>query len=259
MPNLLSVQTHDHVARLTLDSPGNHNALSAEMIETLSRALDDIANSDARVVILAAQGRAFCAGHDLREMRTMREGPQPERDLTHLFDRCAALMTRITRQPQPVIAQVQGVATAAGCQLVASCDLAVAAQDVRFGVNGISIGLFCATPAVALSRAIPARAAFELLTTGDFISATRALELGLVNRVVAPQDLAEETFDLAGRIASKDPVAIRMGKAAFRAQLNRPLTDAYHSASRTMTQNMMEPATAEGIAAFLEKRSPRGS
>lgn len=254
MSQPLTTRNDGPIAHLVMDSPGNHNALSLDMIAALTEALDRIAASDARVVILSARGRAFCAGHDLRQMQAMRDGPDPQAALTDLFDRCSALMMRIAALPQPVIAQVQGVATAAGCQLVASCDLATASDQARFGVNGIAIGLFCSTPAVALSRAIPPRAAFEMLTTGDFIPAARAADLGLVNRVTQSDRLEEETRALADSIAAKDPTAIRIGKAAFRAQAGQALPDAYRIAAEAMCTNMMQPATADGIAAFLDRR-----
>ena len=255
MPPLLY---HDEgpVARLLLNSPDNHNALSLEMIEALDQALDRIAASEARVVILSATGRAFCAGHDLRQMQAMRDGPDPEADLANLFERCAALMQRLPAMPQPVIAQVQGVATAAGCQLVASCDLAIASERARFGVNGISIGLFCSTPAVALARAIPPKAAFEMLATGDFIPAARAAELGLINRAIAEDRLEADTLALAHNIAAKPTSAMRLGKATFHRQRAESLAEAYRTASAAMCANMMLEHTAEGIAAFLEKRPP---
>ncbi|MBW7056937.1 enoyl-CoA hydratase [Paracoccus bogoriensis] len=254
---LLLIHDEGPVARLVLNSPDNHNALSLEMIEALDRAFDRIAASGARVVILSATGRAFCAGHDLRQLQALRDGPDPRADLAALFERCAALMQRLPALPQPVIAQVQGVATAAGCQLVASCDLAVASDQARFGVNGISIGLFCSTPAVALARAIPPKAAFEMLATGDFIPASRAAELGLINRVTAPDQLEAETLALARNIAAKPPAAMRLGKAAFHRQRAESLGEAYRTASDAICANMMLEETVEGITAFLEKRAPR--
>lgn len=246
------------VARLTLNSPANYNALSVEMIAALSKALDAAGGDEGvRAVILAAGGKAFSAGHDLRQMQGARQSEDAGRAAYEsLFAECAAMMQKIAALPQPVIAQVQGIATAAGCQLVASCDLAVAAEGVRFGVNGVNIGLFCATPMVALTRAIPPRAAFELLVTGEFIDAARARELGLVNRVVPAERLEEETLALARTIASKLPAAVRMGKRAFRAQLGRSTDEAYESAGATMCENIMLPDTAEGMAAFLDKRRP---
>ncbi|MBT0781484.1 MULTISPECIES: enoyl-CoA hydratase [Paracoccus] len=246
------------VARLILNSPMNYNALSTAMIDALSDALDEIAAEDAiRVVVLAARGKAFCAGHDLREMQGARNDEDDGRAAyERLFSRCAQMMQKLPALPQPVIAEVQGIATAAGCQLVASCDMAVAAEGVRFGVNGVNIGLFCSTPMVALTRAIPPRAAFELLVTGEFIDARRAHELGLVNRVAAPAALEAETMALARGIAAKLPAAVRMGKRAFHAQRNLGLADAYETAGAVICENLLLPDTAEGIQAFLEKRPP---
>ena len=246
------------VVRLTMDSPRNFNALSVEMIAALSEALDRIASEDSvRAVILAGAGKAFCAGHDLRQMQAARsDTDQGRAHFEALFAACSAMMQRIGALPQPVIAQVQGIATAAGCQLVASCDMAVAAEDTRFGVNGVNIGLFCATPMVALTRAIPPRAAFEMLVTGAFIDAARARELGLINRIATPEALAGDTLALAQQVAEKLPAAVRLGKAAFRRQLGQSLADAYADAGATMCENIMLPDTAEGIAAFLEKRRP---
>lgn len=258
MNELLQSEVHGHVARLVMNSPGNFNALSVEMIAALSAALDRIASDDSiRAVILAGAGKAFCAGHDLRQMQAARQACDDGRAaFRSLFSDCAALMQRLPALPQPVIAEAQGIATAAGCQLVASCDMAVAADGTRFGVNGVNIGLFCATPMVALTRAIAPRAAFEMLTTGEFIDAARARELGLVNRVVPPESLQSATMELAQTVAAKLPAAVRMGKRAFHEQLRKGLADAYDSASATMCENMMLPDTAEGIAAFLEKRKP---
>ncbi len=246
------------VARLILNSPMNYNALSTAMIDALSDALDEIAAEDAiRVVVLAARGKAFCAGHDLREMQGARNDEDAGRAAyERLFSRCAQMMQKLPALPQPVIAEVQGIATAAGCQLVASCDMAVAAEGVRFGVNGVNIGLFCSTPMVALTRAIPPRAAFELLVTGEFIDARRAHELGLVNRVASPAALEAETMALARGIAAKLPAAVRMGKRAFHAQRNLGLADAYETAGAVICENLLLPDTAEGIQAFLEKRPP---
>ncbi|TRW95421.1 enoyl-CoA hydratase [Paracoccus sp. M683] len=250
-----------HVAHLTLNSPQNFNALSVQMIADLSDAFDRIAADDnIRAVILAAEGKAFSAGHDLRQMQAARDDADGgSAAYEALFDACARMMQQIPALPQPVIAQVQGIATAAGCQLVASCDLAVAAEGTRFGVNGVNIGLFCSTPMVALTRAVPAKAAFEMLTTGEFIDADRARELGLINRVVPADALAETAMQMAQLIASKLPAAVRMGKRAFHQQLRLGLADAYDSAGGTMCANMMLPDTDEGISAFLEKRKPNWS
>ncbi len=258
MPDLVVREDRGAVARLTLNSPENYNALSFEMIEALSVALAEIgANPDIRAVILAARGKAFSAGHDLRQMQAARAQEDGGRaEYQRLFDRCAQMMQMIPALPQPVIAEVQGIATAAGCQLVASCDMAVAAEAVRFGVNGVNIGLFCSTPMVALTRAIPPRAAFEMLVTGDFISAERACQLGLVNRVVPAEQLTSSTTELADKIAAKLPAAVRLGKQAFHDQLRLGLAEAYDRVAGTMCENILLSDTAEGIAAFLEKRSP---
>ena len=246
------------MARLTLNSPGSFNGLSLAMLAALQDAVARLASEEAiRVVILCGAGRAFCAGHDLKEMQAARAASdQGAGYFTALFERCAAVMAALGALPQVVIAQVQGVATAGGCQLVASCDMAVADEAARFGVNGINIGLFCSTPAVALSRAVPAKAAFEMLVTGEFIQASRARGLGLVNRVVPPEALEAETLALAQQVASKLGPALRLGKAAFRAQAGLGLAEAYAVAGAAMVQNALMEDTAEGIAAFLERRPP---
>ncbi|RMC30587.1 enoyl-CoA hydratase [Paracoccus alkanivorans] len=258
MSELVLREDTDHMARLTLNSPSNFNALSLEMIDALSDAFRAIeADDNIRVVILAAEGKAFSAGHDLRQMQAARGNEDAGRAAyDQLFGRCAGMMQMIPALPQPVIAEVQGIATAAGCQLVASCDLAVAAEGVRFGVNGVNIGLFCSTPMVALTRAVPPKAAFEMLTTGEFILAERARELGLINRVVPADQLTDATMEMARVIASKLPSAVRMGKRAFHEQLRLGLSAAYDNAGATMCENMMLPDTDEGINAFLEKREP---
>ncbi|MDQ7776671.1 enoyl-CoA hydratase [Paracoccus aminovorans] len=251
-------EDQDRVARLTLNSASNYNALSTAMIDALSDALDEVAaDPSIRVLVLAARGKAFCAGHDLREIQGARDDADDGRAAyERLFSHCSAMMQKLPALPQPVIAEVQGIATAAGCQLVASCDMAVAAEGVRFGVNGVNIGLFCSTPMVALTRAIPPRAAFELLVTGDFIDAARARELGLVNRVAAPEALTDETMALARQIAGKLPAAVRMGKRAFHTQARMGLAEAYGATGAVICENLLRPDTAEGIQAFLEKRSP---
>lgn len=252
------VDVAERVATLTLNRPANLNALSDAMLAALAGALDGVAG-DARVkvVVIRGAGRAFCAGHDLREMQAARQAPDGgAAAFGDLFARCAQVMQRIPALPQPVIAQVHGIATAAGCQLVASCDLAVAAEDARFGVNGVNIGLFCSTPMVALSRNLPRKQAFEALVTGEFLSAPRARELGLVNRVVPPAALADETEALARTIAGKLGAAVRIGKRAFYDQMQMPLADAYAFTGAAMVENMLNPATNEGIQAFVEKRPP---
>lgn len=246
------------VAYLLLNSDSNLNALSDAMIAALQEALDRLAEDDTvRVVVLKGAGRAFCAGHDLKEMtrgRAQDEGGAAY--FADLFARCATMMQSIVQLPQPVIAQVHGIATAAGCQLVASCDMAVAAEGTKFGVNGVNIGLFCSTPMVALSRNIPRKQAFEMLTTGAFIDAARAADLGLVNRVVASADLEAETQELAGLVAGKLGSAVKIGKRAFYEQLQMPLDAAYAYTGEVMVENMLNRDTEEGIAAFLEKRDP---
>ncbi|EKE45201.1 enoyl-CoA hydratase [Oceaniovalibus guishaninsula JLT2003] len=247
------------VAVLTLNAPERLNALSDEMLAALAQALDALeADRTIRAVVLRGAGRAFCAGHDLRQMQAARQAPDGGtaawRDL---FDRCADVMQRLQRLPQPVIAQVHGVAVAAGCQLVASCDMAVAADSARFGVNGVNIGLFCSTPMVALTRAMPRKAAFEMLTTGRLISAVEAQALGLVNRVAREDELDEAALDLARQVAAKLSSAVRIGKRAFYEQAQMGLADAYAHTGAVMVANMQDTDTAEGIAAFLDKRDPR--
>ncbi len=246
------------VAHLTMNNPGKLNALSDAMLAALQSEFDAIsADRTIKAVILSGAGKAFCAGHDLKEMTGKRQsedgGASAFKDL---FDRCAAMMLTIRKMPQPVIAQVHGIATAAGCQLVASCDLAVAAEDTKFGVNGVNIGLFCSTPMVALSRNVPTKQAFEMLTTGEFISAARARELGLINRVATTDALTEETQSLAGTLASKLGAAVKIGKHAFYEQLQMPVEQAYAFTGDVMIENMSYRDTEEGIAAFLEKRPP---
>ena len=240
------------IATLTLNMPGKLNALSDGMLAAMHDALDTIADeAGTKVVIIKGAGKAFCAGHDLGEMQT-----KDQAALKDLFDRCAAVMQRIQSLPQPVIAQVHGIATAAGCQLVATCDLAIASEDCRFGVNGINIGLFCSTPMVALTRNIGRKAAFEMLTTGRFATAAEAAALGLINKAVPLTDLEAETKALAQTIASKRTSTIRIGKSAFYAQAEMTTNNAYTFTGDVMVHNMAHPETTEGISAFLEKRPP---
>jgi enoyl-CoA hydratase/carnithine racemase len=241
------------VVVLTLNRPDAFNALSEAMLDALQAALDTVArDAAARVVVLRAAGKAFCAGHDLKEMRREPSQAYYER----LFGQCARMMLSIQRLPVPVIAQVQGIATAAGCQLVAMCDLAVASSDARFAVSGVNLGLFCATPSVALSRNLGRKAAFEMLVTGRFISAEEALAKGLVNRVVAPDLLGAEVAALADSIVAKPPVALAMGKQLFYRQLEVGIEQAYVDAGQTMACNMMDEAALEGVQAFIDKRQP---
>ncbi|MFM7336576.1 MAG: enoyl-CoA hydratase [Tabrizicola sp.] len=256
MSDLLTRTDADGIATVTLASPGTLNALSTPMLIALAATFAAIAADETiRVVILAAEGKAFSAGHDLKEMQSYRSAPDQGRaQFQALFDRCSALMQQIASLPQPVIAQVQGVAAAAGCQLACTCDLIVASETTRFGVNGINLGLFCSTPAVALSRRLAPGAAFELLTTGDFLPAPRAQAMGVVNRLSPPDQLEEVTRALAAQIAAKDPAAIRLGKRAFQAQLGLPLDKAYQVAGAAIVENVLLPDTAQGIETFLTRR-----
>jgi enoyl-CoA hydratase/carnithine racemase len=238
---------------LTLNRPEAFNSLSEGMLEALQGALDRIATDEAaRAVVIAAAGKAFCAGHDLKEMRAEPSQGYYER----LFAMCGRMMMTIQALPVPVIARVHGVATAAGCQLVAMCDLAVAASDARFAVSGVNLGLFCSTPSVALSRNLPRKFAFEMLVTGDFIGAAEAREKGLVNRVVAAERLDAEIDRLLERIVHKPRVAIAMGKQLFYRQLEKGIAAAYDDAAHTMACNMMDEGALEGVLAFIEKRPP---
>jgi enoyl-CoA hydratase/carnithine racemase len=239
---------------LTLNRPQAYNALSEALLGALQRELDAIAaDASARVVVLAAEGKAFCAGHDLREMRA-----EPSHEYyQRLFAQCSAVMLSLTRLPVPVIARVQGIATAAGCQLVAQCDLAVAASTARFAVSGVNLGLFCSTPGVPLARNLTRKQAFEMLVTGDFIDAEEARARGLVNRVVEPEALDAEIERLVGSIVAKPRVAVAMGKELFYRQVELPLAAAYAAGGETMACNMMDAAALEGVQAFIEKRPPR--
>jgi enoyl-CoA hydratase/carnithine racemase len=246
------------VAHLHMNAPERLNALSDEMLAALQSQLDELRETSAiRAVILSGAGKAFCAGHDLKQITAGRQAIDGGKAyFKDLFDRCAHMMQSIRALPQPVIAQVHGIATAAGCQLVASCDLAVAVQGTRFGVNGVNIGLFCSTPMVALSRNIPRKQAFEMLTTGGFIEAERAETLGLINRVVSHDALEAETQNLAETIASKLAAAVKIGKSAFYEQMDMNLSEAYEFTGNVMVENMLYRDTEEGIAAFLDKRAP---
>lgn len=247
------------IARLTLNNPGALNALSDAMLNALKEEFTRLADDTSiRVVVIVGAGKVFCAGHDLKEMTRGRASDDGGHAyFNDLFARCGEVMKMIMRLPQPVIAQVHGIATAAGCQMVASCDMAVAAEGTRFGVNGVNIGLFCSTPMVALTRNIPRKHAFEMLTTGEFIDAARARELGLVNRVVPLENLRAATDELALKIASKLGAAIKVGKAAFYEQAHMGLDEAYAYTGQIMAENMMDRDTAEGINAFIEKRDPK--
>ena len=250
-PLLLQHRDERGVIALTLNRPQALNALSEAMLAALGVAFDALAKDDSlRAVVLGASGRAFCAGHDLKEMRAQPALEYYER----LFAQCSAVMLAIQRLPVPVIARVHGLATAAGCQLVAMCDLAIASRDARFAVNGVNVGLFCSTPGVALSRNVPRKTAFEMLVTGDFISAEEARENGLVNRVVAPEALDDEIEAIVTRIVAKPRVAVAVGKAVFYRQLEQGIVSAYEDAAVTMACNMMDPSALEGVQAFIDKR-----
>ena len=240
---MIAVQDHGPVTRIVLAHGAKLNPLSLAMIEALTQAVEAFSVSPARVLILAAEGRAFCAGHDLREIQGFRSAPDGgEAAITALFQACARLMTRIATLPKPVVAEVQGIATAAGCQLAASCDFVVASEQARFGVNGIDIGLFCSTPLVALARKIP--------------PSTEAQRRGLVTRIAPAEALEAAAMALAQKLATKLPSALATGKVAFAAQAGRPLGQAYEATFPLMVDNLMNPDTAEGLQAFIEKRKP---
>ena len=254
------LERHDTnaIAHLKMNAPDKLNALSEAMLSALQDQFDSLQNDrQIRAVILSGAGKAFCAGHDLKEMTAGRQTEDGGKAyFKELFQTCARMMSSIQKLPQPVIAQVHGIATAAGCQMVASCDMAVAADSTRFGVNGVNIGLFCSTPMVALSRNIPRKQAFEMLTTGQFINAERARDLGLINRIASEDELQEATSELAETVASKLAVAVKIGKEAFYNQLQMSLSDAYDYTGSVMVENMLFRDTEEGISAFIEKRDP---
>jgi enoyl-CoA hydratase/carnithine racemase len=238
---------------LTLNRPAQYNVLSEQMLAALHDALESLAaDTSVRVVVLGGAGKAFCAGHDLKQMKAHRSLEYYQR----LFDDCSRLMMRVQALPQPVIARVHGVATAAGCQLVAMCDLAVAADDARFAVSGVNVGLFCATPSVALSRNVGRKAAFEMLMTGEFIDAAAAVQRGLINRSVPADRLDQEIDRLAAAIAAKPRTVIAAGKALFYRQMELGIEPAYQLAGQAMACNMIDDIAQEGVAAFIEKRSP---
>jgi enoyl-CoA hydratase/carnithine racemase len=257
-PMLLREDHANGVTVLTLNRPASRNSLSLQMLETLEVALAGLGeDASRRCVVLAAAGTVFSAGHDLREIIAHRADPDQGRGFyDRAMETCSRVMQAITALPQPVIAAVQGVATAAGCQLVATCDLAVASDQARFCTPGVDIGLFCSTPAVALARAVPRKAAMEMLMLGDMVGAEEALRLGLVNRVVAPEQVMETALELAGRIAARSALTVRMGKHGFYRQVDLPLAEAYREAACVMADNLMARDAGEGIGAFLEKRRP---
>jgi enoyl-CoA hydratase/carnithine racemase len=242
------------VATLTLNRPQARNSLSLELLQALNAKLARLAaDVGVRAVVIAGAGPAFCAGHDLREMREANFAPSL---MERVFGECSKVMLAITRLPKPVIAQVHGVATAAGCQLVASCDLAVAAADARFATPGVNIGLFCSTPMVALSRAVGRKQAMQMLLCGELIDAQTALGYGLINEIVAPEGLAERAEALALKLAAKSPLTLSIGKAAFYRQIDMGMEEAYGFATQVMIDNMAAEDAQEGISAFLDKRPP---
>jgi enoyl-CoA hydratase/carnithine racemase len=253
-PVVLRSQDERGVVTLTLNRPHAFNALSEAMLAALQREFEAIAEDESvRVIVLAAEGKAFCAGHDLKEMRAKPSFQYYE----GLFSQCSEMMLGIQRLPVPVIARVQGVATAAGCQLVAMCDLAVAANTAKFAVSGVNLGLFCSAPGVALSRKLLRKAAFEMLVTGEFISADEAKVRGLINRVVEPEHLDAEVEKLVAAIIAKPRVAVAIGKEFFYRQIELGIAPAYEASARTMACNMMDEAALEGVQAFIDKRPPR--
>ena len=257
-PLVLTAQSGP-VLKITLNRGNARNALSVGLMSALQGALDDAAkDKSVRVVVVAADGPAFSSGHDLKEMTARRADADKGRTFfADLFAQCSRLMQTVVRHPKPVIAQVHGIATAAGCQLVASCDLAVASSASRFATPGVNIGLFCSTPMVALSRNVSRKHAMEMLLTGEMISADDARRIGLVNRVVAPDALEAETLKLAELIATKPHGTLKIGKEAFYRQVEMPLSEAYDYASQVMTMNMLAAEAEEGIGAFVEKREPK--
>jgi enoyl-CoA hydratase/carnithine racemase len=253
-PQVLRGRDSRGVVTLTLNRPQAYNALSEALLGALQRELDALATDESvRAVVLAGAGKAFCAGHDLREMRAQPSQAYYER----LFAQCSRMMLSLIRLPVPVIARVQGIATAAGCQLVAQCDLAVASSNARFAVSGVNLGLFCSTPGVPLSRNVARKRAFEMLVTGDFIDAREAQARGLVNRVAEPDALDAQTEHLVASILAKPRIAVAMGKELFYRQAELGLASAYEAAGETMACNMMEEAALEGVQAFIDKRPPR--
>lgn len=252
-PIVLRQDRDDGITTLTLNRPDKYNALSEDLLGAMQDRIEELKQDvSVRVIVLAANGKAFSAGHDLREMRSKHD----QEYYNALFRQCSDVMLGLLSLPQPVIARVQGMATAAGCQLVANCDLAVASTEAKFAVSGVNLGLFCSTPGVALSRNVPRKRAFEMLITGEFIDARTASEWGLVNRAVEPDRLDEEVMALAGNIAAKPPVAVRTGKRVFYEQVVKDLPEAYEHAGEVMACNMMAEDTVEGVDAFLEKRKP---
>lgn len=254
---ILLRQDADGIATLTLNRPKQYNALSTGLMTEIQAALDAIKDDrSVKVVVLEAAGKGFCAGHDLKEMRAAGNAGDKRAYFEAVFQQCSRMMLSITRLPQPVIAKVQGIATAAGCQLVATCDLAVAAETAQFATPGVNIGLFCSTPMVALSRAVPRKTAMEMLLTGESIDAATAERISLINRAVPAEDLDSVTLEFAQKIAGKSPLTLKIGKEAYYRQIEMDLEQAYSYTSEVMTTNMLARDAEEGIDAFIEKRAP---
>jgi len=258
-PQVLLREDHGAIAVLTLNRPEARNSLSLELLSAVTAAICEIGGSDAiRAVVLTGAGSAFSSGHDLKELTSHRNDPDRGRAFfVETMAACTEMMLSIVRSPKPVIAAVNGIATAAGCQLVASCDLAVASVDARFATPGVNIGLFCSTPMVALSRNVSRKAAMEMLLLGEMVGAQQAQALGLVNRVVEPDRVINEAIELGRKIAMKPKRTLKIGKEAFYRQLDMPLKEAYRYASAVMVENMLDAEAEEGIGAFLDKRTPR--
>lgn len=256
---ILASRIEAGILRLTLDNPAKRNSLSEAMMIALQEALDAASDDpDVRAIVIDANGPAFCAGHDLKELTAGRQAEDRGRAyFTKIMQQCSTLMQTIVMHPRAVIAQIDGIATAAGCQLVASCDLAIASTTSRFATAGVNIGLFCSTPMVALSRNVSRKHAMEMLLTGDFVSADRAAEIGLINRAVDRADLAATVDELAGKIASKSLITLKTGIQAFYRQADMALPEAYAYTAEIMIENMLKHDAEEGIGAFLEKRTPQ--
>ncbi len=258
MENILLREKQGPIEILTLNDPKKLNALSEEMLSKLQETFDEISTqNDVRAVILRGQGKAFCAGHDLKQMQQARQSKDGGQAYFYeLFKKCGKMMLTISQMPQPVIAEVRGIATAAGCQLVATCDLAIASSNASFGVNGVNIGLFCSTPMVALSRNIGRKKTFEMLVTGEFLDPDMAMSFGLINKVVPDHKTQRETLDLAEKITKKLGQAVKIGKKAYYKQIELPIDEAYEYTAEVMATNMLFKDTDEGINAFIEKRTP---
>ncbi len=254
--NLLTYEVADNIAILTLNRPNQQNALSSDLMKDLIHKLDEIKdNKNIKVVTIFANGNNFCAGHDLKELKM----DKSEKRFKQIFELCSSLMIKIVKLPKPVIAGVHGIATAAGCQLVASCDLAIASENSKFATPGVNIGLFCSTPMVAVSRNIGRKQTMEMLLMGDFISPSKAMDIGLINNIVKNKNIREETLKVAKIIASKSTATVAIGKEAFYKQLEMSIEEAYKYTSKIMSSNMLKQDAQEGISAFIENRNPKWS